>query len=40
MIFEGVVPQTRDELVRLPGVGRKTANVVSERSLQPTDHRC
>ena len=26
--FGGVVPQTRDELVRLPGVGRKTANVV------------
>jgi len=26
--FNGEVPQTRDELVRLPGVGRKTANVV------------
>jgi endonuclease III len=26
--FDGVVPQSRDELVRLPGVGRKTANVV------------
>ncbi len=26
--FCGVVPQTRDELVTLPGVGRKTANVV------------
>ena len=26
--FGGVVPQTRDELVTLPGVGRKTANVV------------
>lgn len=26
--FGGEVPQTRDELVRLPGVGRKTANVV------------
>ena len=26
--FDGEVPQTRDELVRLPGVGRKTANVV------------
>ncbi len=26
--FGGVVPQTREELVRLPGVGRKTANVV------------
>lgn len=24
----GVVPQTRDELIALPGVGRKTANVV------------
>ena len=26
--FEGQVPQTRQELERLPGVGRKTANVV------------
>lgn len=26
--FGGEVPQTRDELERLPGVGRKTANVV------------
>ena len=26
--FGGVVPQTREELIRLPGVGRKTANVV------------
>ncbi|MDX1292628.1 MAG: endonuclease III [Hyphomonas sp.] len=26
--FGGEVPQTREELVRLPGVGRKTANVV------------
>ena len=26
--FGGAVPQTRDELTRLPGVGRKTANVV------------
>jgi endonuclease III len=26
--FNGEVPQTREELVRLPGVGRKTANVV------------
>ncbi len=25
---KGEVPQTRDELVKLPGVGRKTANVV------------
>ncbi len=27
-LFGGVVPRTRDELVMLPGVGRKTANVV------------
>ena len=27
--FDGVVPRTLDELVGLPGVGRKTANVVS-----------
>nr|WP_106784735.1 endonuclease III [Lysinibacillus timonensis] len=26
--FEGEIPQTREELVTLPGVGRKTANVV------------
>jgi len=26
--YGGEVPQTRDELMRLPGVGRKTANVV------------
>ncbi|MGL4818828.1 MAG: endonuclease III [Bacilli bacterium] len=26
--FDGEGPQTREELVRLPGVGRKTANVV------------
>lgn len=26
--FGGVVPQTLEELIRLPGVGRKTANVV------------
>lgn len=26
--YHGDIPQTRDELVKLPGVGRKTANVV------------
>ncbi len=26
--FSGQVPQTREELISLPGVGRKTANVV------------
>jgi endonuclease-3 len=26
--YDGIVPQERDELVKLPGVGRKTANVV------------
>lgn len=26
--FDGVVPSTYDELIKLPGVGRKTANVV------------
>jgi endonuclease-3 len=35
--FDGEVPQTRDELVRLPGVGRKTANVVLNEAFgQPT----
>ncbi len=27
-IFDGRIPETLDELVKLPGVGRKTANVV------------
>ncbi|WP_075982098.1 endonuclease III [Bacillus massilinigeriensis] len=26
--YDGVIPQNRDELTKLPGVGRKTANVV------------
>lgn len=26
--YKGIVPKTREELVKLPGVGRKTANVV------------
>jgi len=35
--FEGEVPQTRDELMLLPGVGRKTANVVLNEAFgQPT----
>ena len=35
--FEGTVPQTREELERLPGVGRKTANVVLNVAFgQPT----
>jgi len=35
--FNSEVPQTREELIRLPGVGRKTANVVlNEVFGQPT----
>lgn len=35
--YGGVVPDTRDELVKLPGVGRKTANVVLNMAFgQPT----
>ena len=35
--FGGEVPQTREALVRLPGVGRKTANVVLNEAFgQPT----
>lgn len=30
--YEGVVPKTREELVTLPGVGRKTANLVLNRA--------
>lgn len=26
--FEGIIPSTREELMKLPGVGRKTANVM------------
>ncbi len=35
--FGGVVPQTREDLIKLPGVGRKTANVVLNEAFgQPT----
>ena len=35
--FQGQVPQTREELMQLPGVGRKTANVVLNVAFgQPT----
>ena len=35
--YSGKVPQTRDQLVKLPGVGRKTANVVLNIAFgQPT----
>lgn len=35
--FGGEVPQTREELMKLPGVGRKTANVVLNEAFgQPT----
>jgi len=35
--FNSVVPGTRDELIKLPGVGRKTANVVLNEAFgQPT----
>jgi endonuclease-3 len=30
--FDGKVPRTMDELIRLPGVGRKTANIVLHRA--------
>ena len=33
--FDGVVPRTIDELVRLPGVARKTANVVASELGNP-----
>ena len=26
--YQGIVPTNRDELIKFPGVGRKTANVV------------
>ncbi|MFW9934862.1 MAG: endonuclease III [Candidatus Thorarchaeota archaeon] len=30
--FGGTVPQTMEELIRLPGVGRKTANIILNRA--------
>lgn len=30
--FKGTIPQTREELISLPGVGRKTANLVLNRA--------
>ncbi len=32
--FKGKIPETRDELIKLPGVGRKTANLVLNRSFE------
>ncbi|TWU26301.1 Endonuclease III [Novipirellula galeiformis] len=35
--FDGIVPQTRDELLRLPGIGRKCADIVLQFAFgQPT----
>ncbi len=35
--FNGIIPETREELEKLPGVGRKTANVVLNMAFgQPT----
>ncbi len=34
----GPVPLTVDELMRLPGVGRKTANVITSVIDQPTQY--
>lgn len=31
-VFNGEIPDTRDELMKLPGVGRKTANLVLNRA--------
>ena len=38
--FGGRVPSTLDELVTLPGVGRKTANLVMIVAFQSADHIC
>lgn len=34
--FNGVVPDTIDELIQLPGVGRKTANIVTNHAFHKT----
>lgn len=38
--FNGRVPETLDELVTLPGVGRKTANLVMILAFRSRDHIC
>jgi len=38
--FGGRVPSTLDELVKLPGVGRKTANLVMILAFQSQSHIC
>ena len=38
--FSGQVPDTIDELVQLPGVGRKTANLVVAVAFGKTSHLC
>jgi endonuclease-3 len=38
--FGGRVPATLDEMVTLPGVGRKTANLVMIIAFQSADHIC
>jgi endonuclease-3 len=38
--FGGKVPQTLEELVTLPGVGRKTANLVLILAFRSRDHIC
>ena len=38
--FHGEVPDTLEQLVKLPGVGRKTANVIPECCLQQSGYGC
>jgi endonuclease-3 len=38
--YEGAVPRTLDELVTLPGVGRKTANLVMTLAFASREHIC
>jgi endonuclease-3 len=38
--FDGEVPRTLEELVRLPGVGRKTANLVMILAFKSTGNIC
>src|SRR5699024_6212854 len=38
--YDGVVPEERDELIKFPGVGRKTANVVTSVAFDHPAIRC
>ena len=36
--YDGQVPETFEELIKLPGIGRKTANVIRVQRLRSARH--